>query len=319
MEAFDIFVRNYDDGKPMITLTVSSNTQISKLKKQFAEQYSDLFYPEKQQFWHDGIAMKRDYMTLDDYDVKAGDTVYIQDMGIQVSYRLSKILINIGPLITFTLFNFYWFDIYSFCLNDHKYVHQNSQYSRAQQLGNQMVFIHFGKRIYECIFVHYFSKSSKSLNKLIWEFGYIWLFFGLVVPFYLFHPDYNESLLKSIFYEDHIPQIYFFLFLAFIFFEVMNFFCHVHLKSFRVRDLDTTRGIPRLHGFSYVSCANYFYEILAWVCFAIVTQTLMSTTFLFTSFFRMNSRAQKKHLRYIAEFKNYYPAEERRAFIPFLF
>jgi len=26
MEAFDIFVRNYDDGKPMITLTVSSNT-----------------------------------------------------------------------------------------------------------------------------------------------------------------------------------------------------------------------------------------------------------------------------------------------------
>ena len=27
-------------------------------------------------------------MTLDDYDVKAGDTVYIQDMGTQVSYRL---------------------------------------------------------------------------------------------------------------------------------------------------------------------------------------------------------------------------------------
>jgi len=26
--------------------------------------------------------MKRDYMTLDDYDVKAGDTVYVQDLGI---------------------------------------------------------------------------------------------------------------------------------------------------------------------------------------------------------------------------------------------
>lgn len=27
-------------------------------------------------------------MTLDDYDVKAGDTVYIQDKGTQISYRL---------------------------------------------------------------------------------------------------------------------------------------------------------------------------------------------------------------------------------------
>lgn len=39
-------------------------------------------------YWHDGIAMKRDYMTLADYDVKAGDTIYVQDKGVQVSYRL---------------------------------------------------------------------------------------------------------------------------------------------------------------------------------------------------------------------------------------
>ena len=38
MEAFDIFVRNYEDGKPMITLTVSPLTTIAKLKKIFAEQ-----------------------------------------------------------------------------------------------------------------------------------------------------------------------------------------------------------------------------------------------------------------------------------------
>ena len=49
---------------------------------------SDVFYPEKQQYWHDGVAIKRDYMILDDYDVKPGDTVYVQDKGTQVSYRL---------------------------------------------------------------------------------------------------------------------------------------------------------------------------------------------------------------------------------------
>jgi hypothetical protein len=34
---FDVFVRNYDDNKPMITLTVNGATSIGKLKKQFAE------------------------------------------------------------------------------------------------------------------------------------------------------------------------------------------------------------------------------------------------------------------------------------------
>ena len=38
MEAFDIFVRNYEDGKPMITLTVNPAITIAKLKRQFAEQ-----------------------------------------------------------------------------------------------------------------------------------------------------------------------------------------------------------------------------------------------------------------------------------------
>lgn len=41
--------------------------------------------------------------------------------------------------------------------------------------------------------------------------------------------------------------------------------------------------------------------------------------FLAITFFKMNYSAQRKHLRYIAEFKKDYPAEERRAFIPYLF
>ena len=37
-KSFDVFVRNYDDNKPMITLTVSGDTTIGKLKKLFSEQ-----------------------------------------------------------------------------------------------------------------------------------------------------------------------------------------------------------------------------------------------------------------------------------------
>lgn len=60
--------------------------------------------------------MKRDYMTLGDYDIKPGDTLYIQDKGIQVSYRLSQLLINVGPIITFSLLWVYRFEIYDYCL-----------------------------------------------------------------------------------------------------------------------------------------------------------------------------------------------------------
>ena len=42
-KTFDVFVRNYDDNKPMITLTVSGATTIGKLKKQFAELCKWLF------------------------------------------------------------------------------------------------------------------------------------------------------------------------------------------------------------------------------------------------------------------------------------
>jgi hypothetical protein len=57
-----------------------------------------------------------------------------------------------------------------------------------------MALIHFTKRVLECIFVHIFSKQSKSLNKLVWEIGYNWLFFGIGTPYYLFHPEYSSPL-----------------------------------------------------------------------------------------------------------------------------
>ena len=37
-KSFDVFVRNYDDNKSLITLTVTGDTTIGKLKKLFAEQ-----------------------------------------------------------------------------------------------------------------------------------------------------------------------------------------------------------------------------------------------------------------------------------------
>ncbi len=181
---------------------------------------------------------------------------------------------------------------------------------------------HFVKRIIECIFVHFYSKPTKSFNKIVREMGYYWLFFGIVVPFYLLHPMY---LPNAFWYQivgekpETLQFIYYALTAIFIFGEIMNLLCHLHLKSFRKGDHDYTRMIPRFHGYSVITSANYFWEFIAWLAFAFVAQTLMSTVFVVLSFFRMNYRAHRKHHRYIAEFKNHYPAEQRWYFIPYLF
>jgi very-long-chain enoyl-CoA reductase len=132
---------------------------------------------------------------------------------------------------------------------------------------------HFVKRLVECIFVHYYSKPTKPIGGIIREMGYYWLFFGLIVPFFLLHPRYNTEspLLSHILPKDSLQYLYHALTAVFGFSEVMNLLCHLHLKSFRRGDHDFTRGIPRFHGFSAVTCANYFWEFLAWVSFALVS------------------------------------------------
>lgn len=192
----------------------------------------------------------------------------------------------------------------------------------AQDIAIKMALCHFVKRILECTFVHFYSKPTKSLTGIVREMGYFWLFFGIVVPFYLFHPKYQADG----FWTQVLPlpagsvsYIYHFLSAVFGLAEMMNLLCHIHLKSFRKGDHDYTRGIPRLHGFQAVSCANYFWEFLAWITFALVAQTLASFLFVSACFFRMNFRAHRKHHRYISQFKNLYPADERCYFIPYLF
>ena len=182
-----------------------------------------------------------------------------------------------------------------------------------------MAIAHFVKRVFECIFVHKYSKPTKSLNKIVREVGYFGLFFGLIVPFYILHPRYmDNSFWRHVVRvpDSSLTYISYALCVVFIFGEVMNFLCHMHLKSFRKGDHDFTRMIPRFHGYSQITSANYFWEFVSWIAFALVAQTLVSSVFLVMTFFRMNYRAHKKHHRYIAEFKNHYPAEQRWYFIP---
>ena len=54
----------------------------------------------------------------------------------------------------------------------------------------------------------------------------------------------------------------------FTIFELLNLKAHMILSALRKQGT-TQRGIPEGWGFGLVSCANYFYEAMAWLVFTV--------------------------------------------------
>ena len=87
------------------------------------------------------------------------------------------------------------------------------------------------------------------------------------------------------------------------------------LKNLR-RPGTTERGIPDGWGFQLVSCANYFWESLSWLTFAIQCQCLGAYFFWFVSTAQMLDWAIKKHKRYKKDFGDKYP-KHRKVMFPY--
>ena len=123
--------------------------------------------------------------------------------------------------------------------------------------------------------------------------AYYWVLNGLFISYFLFHPDYTPPSWSS--------SVMNFWVGGFFVSEVMNGLCHLHLRNLR-KPGTRERGIPRGFGFNQVSCANYFWEILAWVCFALVSQCLTSYLFLVASGYILLGWSMTRHKNYIKEF-----------------
>jgi 3-oxo-5-alpha-steroid 4-dehydrogenase 1 len=74
--------------------------------------------------------------------------------------------------------------------------------------------------------------------------------------------------------------------------------------------------IPRGGLFEYVSCANYFGEIVEWSGFALACGTLPALAFAVYTFSNLAPRAVKQHAWYKQKFEDY--PKDRAAVIPFL-
>jgi very-long-chain enoyl-CoA reductase len=240
------------------------------------------------------ISLSNDYRTLRDYEVNQGMTIVVKDLGPQIGYRTTYIVEYLGPF--FIIFYFFFFYL------------GPDKANNIQILGFIMSSFHFGKRILESAFIHDFSNSTMPLMNLFKNCAHYWLLYGLICGYSLFNPGYKQP--------GH--NIFWVVVLAFLFFsaEIKNLRCHLILKDLKEKNKGE-KGIPDGEGFELVSCANYFWEFLAWIFFSILVNTIPFYIFTVIGFYQMTLWALKKHRNYLKTFPDRYP-KNRKAIIPFL-
>mmetsp|Transcript_15993 Transcript_15993/g.24803 ORF Transcript_15993/g.24803 Transcript_15993/m.24803 type:complete len:95 (+) Transcript_15993:707-991(+) len=92
---------------------------------------------------------------------------------------------------------------------------------------------------------------------------------------------------------------------------------HMTLRNLR-KPGQRGRRIPHGWGFGTVSCANYLWELCAWITFQLMTQNYGGSMFLLVSFLQMLDWASQKQERYIKDFGSKYPSN-RKAFLPYIY
>ena len=76
-------------------------------------------------------------------------------------------------------------------------------------------------------------------------------------------------------------------------------------------------SIPHGFLFDYISCVNYFGEIIEWIGFGIANWNLPATAFALYTFCNIGTRGYNHHQWYLKKFKEDYP-KQRKAVIPFI-
>jgi very-long-chain enoyl-CoA reductase len=183
--------------------------------------------------------------------------------------------------------------------------------SNTQLLVCALLTLHFLKREYETIFVHRFSNATMPARNIFKNSAHYWALSGFNIAYWVFRPDAGAATSKP-----NTALVYAGLAL-FIFSELANLNAHMILRDLR-RPGTTERGIPSGFGFSWVTCPNYCFEILAWIGVFLVSQLSWSVLlFTLVSGLQMWSWGWKKEKRYRKEFGDKYK-KKKTVILPFL-
>jgi len=114
---------------------------------------------------------------------------------------------------------------------------------------------------------------------------------------------------------ESISELY--LILGLIIF-IIGFYINISSDNLLIKLRTNQKGyvIPNGKLFNYVSCPNFFGEIIEWLGFAIMTLNPGSLSFLIWTICNLIPRSKAHHKWYIENFENY--PKKRKAVIPYL-
>jgi len=292
-------------GKTIRVVECDPNASVLTLKQQFAK--DTRIEVNRQRFTigtRTGPALK-DQHNISKYGLKDGDVLVFKNLGRQIGYSTVFFIEYAGPLFLYPIFFLRPQLIYGAGADE-------KPYSTAQLIALVCFAAHFIKRELETAFVHRFSNGTMPFFNLIKNsFIYYWPM-SAFVSYFINHPLYTPPPMDRVYMGLSM----------FIVAELCNLICHIQLRNLRPPG-STKRSIPRGFLFEYVTCPNYFCEVMAWLGFTIMVQSIASLIFTIVGCLQMMQWANDKHRKYIKEFngrdgKKMYPKNRKKLF-PFLF
>jgi very-long-chain enoyl-CoA reductase len=285
---------------------VAEGTTIAELKRTLNSKFPK-FSPSRQRYTTEtgNRALEDDHrLTQADFTTTSDSILLVKDLGPQVAWRTVFLTEYAGPLIIHPL-AYYLPNIFYGRSFEHSYM---------QKVAFVLVILHFLKREFETLFVHRFSHGTMPLFNIFKNSAHYHILSGVFLAGSLYGPWYSATS-KMGSARSNPGTLYPFLAL-WAFAELSNLHVHITLKNLRPPGT-RVRGIPKGFLFNYVSCPNYFTEILAWLAFLGITIDWAALLFLTVSIVQMVLWAVKKHKAYKKEFGSKYP--RRKVIFPFVF
>mmetsp|Transcript_32330 Transcript_32330/g.32055 ORF Transcript_32330/g.32055 Transcript_32330/m.32055 type:complete len:302 (-) Transcript_32330:42-947(-) len=292
-------------GKDLGKFSITDKLTVKDFKKMFNQKHKQ-WSPERQKFTirtPTGVALYDDEKTLAEY-LKGDKVLVFRDLGTQLSWRFVYMVEYAGPLFICPALYYLPYIFYG----------EEAAKTITQKICFWLIMGHFLKRELESLLVHRFSNATMPLKNLFVNCTYYWILNGAFIGYFLFHPKYTDPNFST--------AILGALLAVFLGSEFMNFLCHMVLRNLRPPGTKT-RGIPKGCGFGLVSCANYFWEVISWASFAVLSSCLPAYVFLLATIYILSNWASLRHRKYIKEFdgkegKLLYP-RSRKALFPFIF
>jgi len=232
---------------------------------------------------------------LRDFNIKETDVLSLKypDAICMVSFKFTTVVAYLGPILMSIVLAFY------FGLNSCGVTH-----ILAMFMSN----FHYIRRVLESLI----DIRGADRNNVVLVFAvvfYYWFIYGYLVLGSVFHESFNQTHTFLNVYLKGACVI------AFFYAEFNNYSCHNILRNLKAKN-NGRRGIPKGNMFKFVSCANYFWELISWFFFSLFVNTLHAYLFVLYSFILMTFPAIEKHKSYQKNFEDY--PKNRKAIIPFI-